>query len=78
MLELALPGVIMLLIGVIKNGITVDTFEEAIPTSDTPVMTYDAYQNTTTFPNVLCYDNNIFMRYVIMTRLPDTPVLFTR
>ena len=64
MLELALPAVIMALIGVIKGSIDVDVFLEAIPASDAPLMTYDAYQNTTTFPNLLCYDNNIFMRYL--------------
>lgn len=56
----------MALIGTIKGSIDVDVFLEEIPTSDTPLMTYDAYQNTTTFPNMLCYDNNIFMRYLYL------------
>ena len=52
----------MLLIGALKGDLDLEVFDEVIPTSDTPVMTYDALQNTTTFPNVLCYDNNMFLR----------------
>lgn len=32
------------------------------PTVDTPLATYADMQNQTTFPNVLCYDNNMFLR----------------
>ena len=61
-LELLCPAVIMLLIGSIKNTITPEVTEAAIPSSDTPVPTYGSLQNIATFPNVLCYDNNMFMR----------------
>lgn len=62
-LELLCPAVIMLLIGAIKNIITPVINEAVMPSSDTPVPTYGSLQNvTTTFPNVLCYDNNMFMR----------------
>ena len=63
--ELALPALFMLLLGVIKGNPTPEVFAEVVPSSDTPVMTYDALQNTTTFPNVLCDDDNIFLRYVL-------------
>lgn len=61
-LELLCPAVIMLLIGTIKNTITPVINEAALPSSDTPVPTYGSLQNVATFPNVLCYDNNMFMR----------------
>lgn len=52
----------MLLIGSIKTTIPSVITEEAVPATDTPVVTYEAMQNVSTFPNVLCYDNNMFMR----------------
>lgn len=61
-IELLVPAIIMLLIGSIKNAITVEVFDAGIPSTDSPVVTYDLMQNLTTFPNVLCYDNNMFMR----------------
>lgn len=52
----------MLLIGTIKSTISSVITEEAIPATDTPIPTYEVMQNVSTFPNVLCYDNNMFMR----------------
>ena len=60
--ELGLPALIMWLLGVIKGTAIAEVFPEVVPSSDTPVMTYGALQNTTTSPNVLCYDDNIFLR----------------
>lgn len=67
-LELLCPAVIVLLIGSIKNAITTVVTEEGVPVSDTPVATYGAIQNSSTFPNVLCYDNNMLMRYDMCIR----------
>lgn len=63
-LELLCPAVIMLLIGSIKTVIISEVTEERMPTTDTPVPTYESMQSVPTFPNVLCYDNNMFMRHV--------------
>ena len=62
-LELAVPAVIMLLIGTVKSVVDVEVKEETIPAMDAPIVTYAAMQNTTSYPYVLCYDNNIFLRY---------------
>lgn len=63
LVELLVPAIIIALIGAIKNSITVDTFGDVIPTLDTPVATWDVLVNRTVYPNVLCYDNNAFLRY---------------
>ena len=57
------PAVIMLLIGSIKSTISSVITEEAVPDTDTPIVTYEVMQNATAFPNVLCYDNNMFIRW---------------
>lgn len=63
MLELAVPAVIILLLGTIKSVIDVERKEESIPEMDAPVFTYAAIQDTISYPYVLCYDNNMFLRY---------------
>lgn len=63
-LELLCPAVIMLLIGTIKTAITSEVTEAGMPATDTPVPTYESMQGMPNFPNVLCYDNNMFMRHV--------------
>lgn len=60
-MELLVPAVIMLLLGGI-NSLTTEELEAGTPTTDTPIVTYEAIQSMDTFPNVLCYDNNMFMR----------------
>ncbi|CAM9937825.1 unnamed protein product, partial [Ectocarpus fasciculatus] len=52
----------MLLIGVIKGSLNPEELDAGVPATDTPVVTYEALQNTTLSPNVLCYDNNVFHR----------------
>lgn len=64
-----MPALIILMVGSIKNSITTSVMEEYIPTGDTPVATYEAMQNASSFPNVLCYDNNMFMRYFVVLLL---------
>lgn len=64
LVELIVPALIILLIGAIKNSLTVDLIPEGFVLTDTPVATYESMQNVATFPNVLCYDNNMFLRYV--------------
>ncbi|CAM9405596.1 unnamed protein product, partial [Scytosiphon promiscuus] len=61
-IELFVPALIILLIGSIKSSIESEELPAGIPVADTPVVTYGSMQNLTTFPNVLCYDNNMFMR----------------
>ena len=61
--ELLVPAIIMLLIGSIKNSLTTEKLGAATPTTDSPVITYEAMQSVNAFPNVVCYDNNMFMRY---------------
>lgn len=64
-----MPAVIMLLIGSIKGLIDVREFEEYIPAADVPVVPYEIIHNiTTSYPNVLCYDNNPFYRYILWTQ----------
>lgn len=33
-----------------------------MPVDDTPVPTYETLQTYAVYPNVLCYDDNLFMR----------------
>ena len=61
-IELLVPALIMLAIGGIKSGINPKELDASTPIADTPIVTYEAMQNVSTFPNVLCYDNNMFMR----------------
>lgn len=68
--ELLVPAIIMLLIGSLKNGLTTEELDAATPITDTPVVTYEAMQSVDTFPNVLCYDNNMFMRYLGARMIP--------
>lgn len=65
MVELLVPALIILLIGSIKSSLTVLEIPEGVVATDTPVVTYESMQNVATFPNVLCYDNNMFLRYII-------------
>ncbi len=79
-IELLVPALIILGIGSIKRGIKTETLDASSPITDTPVVTYEAMQNASTFPNVLCYDDNMFMRYFVVlplrerwTFVEDTP-----
>lgn len=62
LVELLVPAIVMALIGLIKEAITVDVFPAFVPVTDSPVVTYDIMQDTAVYPNVLCYDNNMFLR----------------
>ena len=64
-IELLVPALIMLAIGGIKSGINPKELDASTPIADTPIVTYEAMQNVSTFPNVLCYDNNMFMRCLL-------------
>lgn len=57
----------MLLIGVIKNSLSPEELDAGTPATDTPVVTYEALQNTTISPNALCYDYNVFLRQEVIT-----------
>lgn len=61
-MELLFPALITLLIGLIKSSLTVDVFGEVVPVTDTPVPTYGELESSLSYPNVLCYDNNMFHR----------------
>lgn len=63
-MELFVPAVIVLLIGAIKSSLTVDVFSEEVPASDAPVPTFGELAGNISYPNVLCYDNNMFQRCV--------------
>lgn len=65
LVELLVPAIVMALIGLIKEALTVNVFPEHVPLTDSPVVTYDIMQDTAVYPNVLCYDNNMFLRYCI-------------
>ncbi|CAN0021601.1 unnamed protein product [Pylaiella littoralis] len=60
--ELLVPALIILLIGAIKTALNPTKLPGAVPSTDTPVPTYEALQSTGGSPNVLCYDNNMFRR----------------
>ena len=75
LVELLVPAIIMLLIAAIKGVIEVDEFEAFIPDADVPVVSYEAIQNTTSYPNVLCHDNNAFFRCVPQVTPGRTPLL---
>lgn len=62
--ELLVPALIILLIGTIKSSLTVEEIPEGLVTTDTPIVTYESMQNVSAYPNVLCYDNNMFLRYL--------------
>lgn len=63
MVELAVPAIIMLLLGaIIKAGADLDKFPAEVPTSDTPVFTYGDMQNIPTYPSALCFDDDMFLR----------------
>lgn len=64
LVEIVMPGVIMLVIGAMKSYIDVDKFEASIPVADVPVVPYEVLQDMASYPNVMCYDNNLFYRYV--------------
>lgn len=65
LVELVVPALIILLIGSIKSTLNVEEIAEGIVTTDTPVATFESMQDVATFPNVLCYDNNMFLRYYL-------------
>lgn len=54
----------MLVIGAIKSHIDVDKFEAFVPAADVPVVPYEVLQDMASHPNVICYDNNLFYRFV--------------
>eukprot|EP00903_Cladosiphon_okamuranus_P008962 g8576.t1 len=62
LVELLVPALIILLIGSIKSSLNVETIPEGLVVRDTPVPTYESMQDMATFPYVLCYDNNMFLR----------------
>ena len=54
----------MFLVSAVKGLIEVEDFEAYIPAADVPVVPYEVIQETESYPNVLCYDNNVFYRFV--------------
>ena len=54
----------MFLVSAVKDLIEVEEFESYIPAADVPVVPYEVIQETASYPNVLCYDNNVFYRFV--------------
>lgn len=63
LVELIVPAVVIALVGGIKSAIDVDVFPQFIPTTDSPVTSYDVMEANAVYPNVLCYDYNMFLRY---------------
>ena len=54
----------LFLLGLIKGDYKPKRYEGDIPLADTPVPTYQDLEVFASHPNVLCYDNNIFFRYL--------------
>lgn len=50
------------LIGAIKSAVEVEVYPDAVPILDTPVPVYAELENQVSYPNVLCFDNNMFLR----------------
>ena len=61
--EILTPAILVLLIGAFKELIEVEEHEAFVPAADVPVVPYEVIQDTASYPNILCHDNNAFYRF---------------
>ncbi|CAM9541397.1 unnamed protein product [Ascophyllum nodosum] len=72
--ELLAPAIFVLFVSAIKELIEVEEYGAYIPAADVPVVPYEVLQETASYPNLLCHDNNAFYRCDCHLDKEDVPI----